>query len=107
MTAGPSRERHSGLSRLTAQGFAYMGDLGGEGDRMANSHITAPGGDWVARDSHVGKLTSKPFTIDRRFINFWIGGGNHPGKTCINLMVGDKVARTATGTNQNRMVLRV
>ncbi len=73
---------------------------------MANSHITAPGGDWVARDSHVGKLTSKPFTIDRRFINFWIGGGNHPGKTCINLMVGDKVARTATGTNQNRMVLR-
>lgn len=90
-----------------AQGFGYMGDLGGDGDRMANSHITAPGGDWIARDSHVGKLTSKTFTIDRRFIHFWIGGGNHPGKTCINLMVGDKVAQTATGTNQNRMVLRM
>lgn len=89
------------------QAYGYMGDLGGEGDRMAHSHVTAPGADVNARDAQVGKLTSKPFAIDRRFIQFWIDGGNHSGKTCINLLVGGKVVLTATGANQNRMALRM
>ncbi len=88
-----------------SQAYAYMGDLGGGGDRMANSHITAPGADVNARDANIGKLISKSFTIERRFIHFWIGGGNHPGKTCINLRVGGKIVLTATGMNQNRMAL--
>jgi len=82
---------------------AYQGDVGGEGERVVNSHASAPGNDVGAKDAGTGKLTSKPFTIERTFVTFWIGGGGHKGKTCLNLIVDGKAARTATGRNDNKM----
>lgn len=55
-------------------------------------------------DDTVGRLVSPPFTVQRRFINFKIGGGRHPGKTCINLLVDGKVVRTSTGLNDERLL---
>ncbi len=81
----------------------YQGDVGGPGKRVVNSHASAPSDDVGQRDGHTGKLTSKPFVVSRRFISFWIGGGKHPGKTCINLLVDGKVVSTATGHNSNQM----
>jgi uncharacterized protein (DUF608 family) len=82
---------------------AYQGDLGGRGERVVNSHAGAPAKDVGARDAHTGKLTSRVFSIERDFINFFIGGGRQPGKTCMNLVVDGQVARTATGRDANHM----
>ena len=90
---------------LKSQIPAYQGNVGSKGPRVVNSHASAPGKTVEEKDSHVGTLTSKPFTIERKNIRFWIGGGNHPGQTCINLLVDGKAARTATGHNDNRMRL--
>jgi uncharacterized protein (DUF608 family) len=90
---------------LKSQMPAYQGDVGfgSPGARVVNSHASAPGGDVSAKDSQVGTLTSKPFVIERHFINFWIGGGNHPGTTCINLLVDGKAVGSATGEDDNKM----
>jgi uncharacterized protein (DUF608 family) len=81
----------------------YQGDVGSKGPRVVNSHASAPGTNVEEKDRQTGTLTSRPFVIQRDFITFWIGGGNHPGKTCIDLVVDGKVVCSATGHNSNQM----
>lgn len=82
----------------------YMGDFGpAAGDRFINTHITGSNGSVADRDGQTGKLTSKPFTIERNFINMPIGGGSHKGRTCVNLIGDGKVLQSATGADNNRM----
>ncbi len=84
---------------------AYQGDVGGGGKWVVNSHNTRNGEDVAAADAHTGRLISHEFVISRRYIEFFIGGGNHPGKTCLNLVVNGEVVRSETGANSNTMHL--
>ena len=68
---------------------------GFEGQGLVNTYL---GG-----DAAQGALTSPPFAIERAFLNFLVGGGNHPGETCVELLVEGKVVRTATGADSERL----
>jgi fructan beta-fructosidase len=68
-----------------------MGVSGFEGKGLVNS--------FASGDQTTGVLTSPEFAIDRRFMNFLIGGGAHPRETCMNLIVDGKTVRTAAGPN--------
>ncbi len=50
-------------------------------------------------DGSTGKLTSPSIQVQRKNIQFLIGGGGLAGQTCINLWRDGKVVRTATGPN--------
>jgi sucrose-6-phosphate hydrolase SacC (GH32 family) len=63
---------------------------GYEGQGLVNSYFRG--------DGPTGALTSPPFVIERRYLNFLIGGGGF-AETRVDLIVDDKVVRTATGTN--------
>jgi len=75
------------------------------GQRLVNSHRNGPAGNNNAgvRDAFLGKLSSPSFRVAHDRITFLIAGGSHEGKTCLNLIVGGKVVKTATGQNSGRL----
>jgi len=50
-------------------------------------------------DGATGRLTSPPFKIERRYLQFLIGGGGWDSQTCLNLLLDGKIVRTTTGPN--------
>jgi sucrose-6-phosphate hydrolase SacC (GH32 family) len=54
-------------------------------------------------DEPTGTLTSPQFKIERAYISFLIAGGGYEHHTCLNLLVGGKVVRSATGWNSDRL----
>ena len=82
---------------------AYQGDVGANGKRLVNSHASAPGSNVGERDNATGRLTGRPFAIERNYITFLIGGGNHKGRTCMNLLVDDTVVLSAVGAASNKL----
>ena len=61
-----------------------------------------PANDSRIRDSATGKLTSKPFTIERNFITFLIGGGGN-AETAVRLLVDGQVVQSVGGPNSSTM----
>lgn len=84
---------------------SYQGDVGGDTPRVVNSHAARLSKSVGEGDGHVGRLISRTFKIERNYIAFYIGGGAHKDKTCLNLVIDGKVARQATGKSNNRMSL--
>jgi non-lysosomal glucosylceramidase len=91
----------------TKTGTAF-GDRPATGTFPHQQPVSGFGGKYLVNsftggDQSVGTLTSPEFTINRQYINFKIGGGNFAGKTCMNLRVGGKAVRTATGKNNEKL----
>ncbi|RYG24082.1 hypothetical protein EON82_11965 [bacterium] len=84
-----------------------IGNLGGgPGNRVVKSYrIEGEGASNVTGDAMTGKLTSREFTIERKFIEFWIGGGNHPKTAYLGLVVDGKLVRSATGRQDDGLRL--
>jgi non-lysosomal glucosylceramidase len=75
---------------------SYQSLSGYQGKGLVNTYFKSS-------DEPKGRLTSPTFKVQRKFISFLIGGGNHPGETCINLIVDGKVARSETARNDDAL----
>lgn len=89
--------------RRRADIAGYQGDVGAVGEGLINTHETRAGEDVAAADAHLGRLSSPEFALERDFLVFRIGGGNHPGRTCLSLLVDGAPVLSATGRDSNRM----
>ena len=54
-------------------------------------------------DGGTGTLSSPGFTLQKKYIHFLVAGGNHPDQTCVNLLVDNKVVKSATGENSEHL----
>lgn len=81
----------------------YQGDLGAHGEGMVNSHDTRDGEDRRFADVHIGELWSPEFEVAHDSLRFLVGGGDHEGKTCVQLRIDNKSVLEVTGQRRNRM----
>ncbi len=54
---------------------------------------------YIKQDGAKGSLTSPDLKVERKYISFLLGGGMDPQRLRVDLLVGGKVVRTATGPN--------
>ena len=90
---------------ITGNAFGRGPSRGTEANQQSVSGFAGKGlvNTFRGGDARQGTATSKPFRIEKRYIGLLIGGGKHPGETCVNLRVGDKVVRTATAQDKETL----
>ncbi|MDC0584191.1 helix-turn-helix domain-containing protein [Bacteroidales bacterium] len=54
-------------------------------------------------DKETGSLLSASFKINRNYISFLVGGGNHPDTTCIKLVIEDSIYYSSTGMSAGQL----
>lgn len=96
-----------GYANWTVEGAAFgvkpaAGTLAGQqqvsgynGKQLVNSFLNG--------DEPTGRMTSKPFTIERNYVRFLVGGGSHP-TTQIRLRVNGRVVRATSGKDEERLL---
>ena len=95
---GRSRARPSGKNRRRARFLTSQEVTGYLGRGLVNTYREG--------DKARGTLTSPPFTVDRTYLNFLLGGGAQPDRTGLELLVDGKVVRSATGKNEEQLTWR-
>ena len=88
--------------QTTGAGFG-LAPIAGKVDGV-NGEFRNYGGNALVTSGHrgdaaTGTLTSPEIKLTHGFLGFLVAGGNHPGKTAVQLLVGGKVVREATGAN--------
>ncbi|MHC4471903.1 MAG: hypothetical protein ACYS99_13165 [Planctomycetota bacterium] len=109
----PSERVFTDFEDGTYEGWRIEGDCFGQRPPSGALGRQNPGAGWSGKhlvntfrpdDGVTGTATSRSFRISERYVSFLIGGGRHPGRCCIELVVGGKVVRTATGRNSEALV---
>jgi uncharacterized protein (DUF608 family) len=54
-------------------------------------------------DDATGKMVSQPFSVDRNFIRFLVGGGHYP-TTQIRLIIDGKIVRATSGNDNEQLM---
>ncbi len=67
------------------------------GEGLVNSY-------WPCGDALTGTLVSPPFEVTGDTIRLLLGGGDQPGRACVDLVVDGEVVHTATGRNAEALV---
>ncbi|HKJ32502.1 MAG TPA: GH32 C-terminal domain-containing protein, partial [Balneolales bacterium] len=97
-----------GINESHFKGWAISGNAFGERPAKSTLHGQNPvfgylGGGFIDSfhkgDTSTGTMLSPGFKISKSYLTFKIGGGDHPGKTCVNLLINGKVVKTKTGSN--------
>ncbi len=70
--------------------------------RVSGMHGRGMVNSYLGQDRSTGSLTSPEFTIEKGYITFLIGGGRHPN-TALELLVGGRSVRHATGRNSETL----
>ncbi len=96
-----------GAWKATGKAFGKAPARGAFGNQQPVSGFHGKGlvNTYLPNDLPRGTLTSPAFKIERQYITFLIGGGAQPGMTCMNLLIGGKVVRTACGRNNEQLLV--
>lgn len=95
-----------GTGAYDRDGVPGMGAIaGGPGNRVVKSYRIEGKDSNLEGDAMTGRLVSPEFTISRRYLEFWIGGGNNPKTAYLGLVVEGKLVRSATGRQEDTLRL--
>ena len=81
-----------GLAPITGK----VDGVGGEFRNYGGNALVCSG---HGGDTAMGTLTSPQLKLTYAFLGFLVAGGNHPGKTAVQLLIDGKIVREATGAN--------
>ncbi len=97
----------SGYAGWTLEGDAFgSGPAGGKiGGQQEVTGFKGMGlvNTFLDGDRSRGAMISKPFAVSEKYLAFLIGGGRHPGRTAIELLVDGNVVRSETGRDEERL----
>ncbi|KAJ5967924.1 hypothetical protein N7501_004172 [Penicillium viridicatum] len=111
-TDGVIFEDFEGDKTLDARGWITTGDFVGaspaKGTLDGQNTVTGFKGNQLLNtflngDGTTGTLTSKPFDISQRYINFLVGGGSNTNKTAIQLKVNGQAVHTSAGSDSETL----
>lgn len=97
-----------GFGEWTLEGFAFGKSPTSASPDGMNGEVTGYSDSYYLSSAHGGDLTtgsllSPEFEIKLPFLGFLLSGGNHPGKTAVQLIIDGKIILQATGENSLAM----
>ncbi|KAL2783842.1 glycosyl hydrolase [Aspergillus keveii] len=105
-------EDFEGDATFAARGWTATGDLANaspaKGTLAGQNPVTGFQGQqllntFIDGDATTGTLTSAPFDISHKYINFLVGGGSNVNETAIRLKVDGRTVHTSTGSNSESL----